>query len=288
LTSELSSGRAAHNTLRGRSADQSNGDTTDEIDENVGLQVRSLAKGLRILALFSGRHPEFTVKEIVAATGYPRPTAYRLLRTLEEEEYLVFDRDTLRYSLGPAFLSALYLLKSPSRLATTLHGRLESLAEETGEFVSLAIDVNRGVLIIDSASSSTNPFRPTMEVGSEYIDRSHGKIFAAYRTPEAFAALKARLQSRRPPIAGTSDIPEIDPGELAIIRRDGIAYDREELFTGLCAVASPVWDDTSTLVASVSCFATVERFGDERREFLAEKVKEHAMQMSQLLRKWGR
>jgi IclR family pca regulon transcriptional regulator len=49
--------------------------------EPASYTVEALSKGLRILALFSERRSSLRLTEIVALTGLPMPTAFRLVAT---------------------------------------------------------------------------------------------------------------------------------------------------------------------------------------------------------------
>jgi DNA-binding IclR family transcriptional regulator len=111
--------------------------------------VQSLAKGLRILGMFSATQPNWSVSDLIRMTGYPRATTYRLVRTLESERYLVLNPATGRYRIGPAATAFLHSLKEPSNLVLTLHPFAQALAEQLGEPVSLAIDVHGDPLVID-------------------------------------------------------------------------------------------------------------------------------------------
>src|SRR6202043_681691 len=59
-----------------------------EPSERPGYRVEALAKGLRILSLFDEQHPTWRVTDLVAATGLPMPTVYRVVMTLASEGYL--------------------------------------------------------------------------------------------------------------------------------------------------------------------------------------------------------
>ncbi len=59
--------------------------------------VRSLARGLGVLALFDAEHRDWSLDEILDRTGMSCMTAYRMVRTLWDEGYLVHDRDAARY-----------------------------------------------------------------------------------------------------------------------------------------------------------------------------------------------
>src|SRR5690349_22402879 len=51
-------------------------------------RVEALAKGLRVLSLFTEQRPTWRVSDIATAVGMPLPTAYRVVVTLTSEGYL--------------------------------------------------------------------------------------------------------------------------------------------------------------------------------------------------------
>lgn len=252
-------------------------------ESNSNGLVQSLVKGLRILGLFSHQSPSYSVGEIIQASGYPRATAYRLVRTLESERYLILNPATNRYQIGPAMSPALYSLKDPSSLLMTLRDDLQSLADEVDGHASLAIEVDDAPMVIDSASGSFNPFQ--LDMGAGRIDSatstSHGKIFIAHKTPEQLVALLKRPLARR--TEKTITDPEALAAELKRVRQDGVAFDMGEHWAALCGASAPVWDGTGSLAAAVSCVTTVERFTSERRQVMAEAVKACAARMSHRL-----
>jgi DNA-binding IclR family transcriptional regulator len=252
----------------------------DANEQGDGLHIRSLAKGLQVLSLFTVERPELALKDIVRETGFPRPTAYRLVRTLEDERFVVLSADTSRYRLGPAMIPALYLLKDHSNLVRLLEGHLQELADIAGEHASLAVGVERAAVVIDSASSSHNPFQPIVPVGRvhEGLITAHSKVLAAFAPQIELEELLGRPQPAR--TAHTITDPHLVAAEMARVVREGIAFDIEEHWTGVCAVAAPVRDRSGNVVASVSVVVSVERFGAERRRLLAEIVKSFAAKMS--------
>lgn len=246
--------------------------------------VQSLAKGLRILDMFTVSQPNLSVSDLVRMCGYPRATTYRLVRTLESERYLVLNPATGRYQIGLAATALLYSLKEPSNLVLALHPFLEALADQFGESASLAIDVHGDPLMIDSASSAFNAH--TLSIGPGRVvdagtSTAPGKLFLAYKGPEHWKAALARPLRRRTP----RTIVDADAfmAELERVLADGVAYDEEEHFVGLCAVAAPVWDGTGNLVAAAIIQTVAERFREERGRLLAEALKSSALRMSSAL-----
>jgi IclR helix-turn-helix domain len=66
--------------------------------------AQSVFRALSILRQFSPSRSGVTGPELAASFGYSVPTANRLLRVLEAERFLVFDRATRRYCPGPEIL----------------------------------------------------------------------------------------------------------------------------------------------------------------------------------------
>ena len=73
--------------------------------------VQTVEKTLAILEVVADRGGA-TAKEVAEATGFPLPTAYRLLHALVSADYLVHLRDQRRFELGDK-LRALGALAAP-------------------------------------------------------------------------------------------------------------------------------------------------------------------------------
>src|SRR5690606_22716760 len=61
----------------------------DDVDQRD--YVQSLERGLSVILAFADHHPRLTLAEVAAATGLSRPTARRLLITLEALGYVRVD-----------------------------------------------------------------------------------------------------------------------------------------------------------------------------------------------------
>ena len=79
------------------SANPATGGTPDDAAGGVGAtptavrpeyRVEALAKGLRILSLFTEQRPTWRVSDIAPAVGMPLPTVYRVVMTLTAGGYL--------------------------------------------------------------------------------------------------------------------------------------------------------------------------------------------------------
>ena len=204
-------------------------------DENRG-SVGTLARGLDILELFAGDSPELTQTEISERLGLPVPTVHRLVKLLTERGWLVRDPASRRLRLG---LGAARLLPGV-RLPELAREPLRALAERTGETVNLATLDGDEVLYLLS------------ETGSHLLTlRSHVGLRLPVHATGLGKCLIAQLgddDARR--IAGREPYAALTPKtvtswaklrtDLERIRREGVAYSREEFEVGLHSVAVPL------------------------------------------------
>ena len=101
-------------------------------------RVEALAKGLRVLSVFSEQRPTWRITDIAAEVSLPLPTAYRIVMTLTAEGYLdhlpsgEYRPGVRVLTLGTAALRSLDLVE----LATP---KLQDLANATRETVNLAV-----------------------------------------------------------------------------------------------------------------------------------------------------
>jgi DNA-binding IclR family transcriptional regulator len=242
----------------------------------------TLKKGLSILTLFDADNPEWAFSDIWKRAGLSRPTAFRLVKTLEEAKYLSFDASKGTYHLGVSILKGSYLMLSPSELARTAHPYLEQLSETTTETSILAVEADH-VAIIAARVLTPRPFKPDNPVGLPMpgFANVHTRIFLAYRPEgEWRSALSGRLEKRTP---FTRTDPEELMAELSRIRSEGIAYGSQEWNLGMCAVAAPVFDAGGQVRASLAVVAPTERFGPEEREADAIAVVDTARRLSAAL-----
>jgi IclR family pca regulon transcriptional regulator len=214
--------------------------------------VEALAKGLRILSLFTEQQPTWRIADIVAASGIPMPTVYRVVMTLVAEGYLEHLPDG-RYrpgvrvlTLGSASLRSLDLVE----LATP---QLRELAASTGETVNLCVLNGDRVLYLVRIRNS-DLVTANIQVGSTLpaVHTSIGKLLLSYLDD---ADLRARIT---PDSFGRGYGPNAKESleellvELPAIRAQGWATQDEELAFGLRSVAAPVRDAAGRVVAGAN------------------------------------
>jgi IclR family KDG regulon transcriptional repressor len=249
-------------------------------DASAGASLSlTLKKGLVILSLFDSDHPEWAFGDIWRRAGLSRPTAFRLVKTLEESKYLSYDPRKGTYHLGMSILKGTYLMLSPSELARIARPHMLELEKTTIETVILAVFTD-GVPVIAERVLTSRPFKPDNPVGLSMpgLANVHARIFLAY-APETDqrAAIAGPIEKRTD--FTTTDRQKLG-SQLAEIRREGIAFGAQEWNVGMCAVGAPVFDAGGQVRASLAVVAPVERFGPTEQTSYAAAVKKTAAEIS--------
>jgi DNA-binding IclR family transcriptional regulator len=251
-------------------------------EEENDLFVRALARGLTILALFDVEHPEWSLHEICARTGLSKTTAYRMLRTLEWKDFVVFDPVTELYHLGRATIPGAYLALSYVGFVRAAHPFLEELAEATGETVELTVAGAGGAVVVDQVAT-THPFKPNLPIGRilSSVANSSLRMHVAFRPEAEREKILRSAQLRLTPHTVTD--PEEIAGQLATAVLDGVSYDIEEQDLGVCAVSAPVFGADGDVKAVVTVVAPSERFGPREKKRNTDAIKNTAAEMTRYL-----
>jgi IclR family pca regulon transcriptional regulator len=257
---------------------------TAPADTRPEYRVEALAKGLRLLSLFTEQRPTWRVTDLAEAAGLPMPTAYRVVQTLTAEGYLDHlpngdYRPGVRVlTLGTAALRSLDLVE----LATPL---LQGLAGRTGETVNLAVLTGDRVLYLVRLRNS-DLVTANIQVGSTLpaVHTSIGKLLLSHLDDADLAArvTEASFPQQHGPNAKVS-LDELRH-ELAQIRAQGWAVQDEELAYGLRSVAGPITGRDGRVVAGINLAVQARDWSAQRivRE-LRPAVLATCSEISQLL-----
>ncbi|MCW2582965.1 MAG: Transcriptional regulator, IclR family [Klenkia sp.] len=230
--------------------------------------VEALARGLDVLACFGPDRPAMTLSEVAAAADLARPTARRLLLTLEELGY-VRTRDGT-HTLTPRVLELGMAYVGALGLWDIARPHLEALVARTGESSSMAqLDGSDIVYVARVAVPKLITLR--VDIGTRFpaAQTSQGKVLLAALDPDELAAVLAQpSRSGLPPYIGRTAAQLAD--ELVEVRARGWALADEELAPGVRSVAVPVRDGTGTVRAAAN--VTVHAAETSREVLLAEHL----------------
>jgi IclR family transcriptional regulator, pca regulon regulatory protein len=212
--------------------------------------VESLARGLDVLRAFAAARHEMSLAEVAAATGLARPTARRLLLTLEELGYVrsldgTFSLTPKCITLGTAYVASLGLWD-------VARPHLEALVRQTGESSSMA-QLDGSDIVYVARVSVPKIISLRVDIGTLFPAQqtSQGKVLLAALTPEELDAILAiPSRSGLPTYIGRSRA-ELDQ-ELVRVRARGWALADEELAPGVRSIAVPVRDGLGRVRAAMN------------------------------------
>jgi IclR family pca regulon transcriptional regulator len=216
-------------------------------------RVEALARGLRILSVFSERRTALPLKRIAELTGIPMATAFRLVATLEAEGF-VERLPSGEYQPGPSVLMLGFAALQGNDLVDTAQGPLRKLATDTGQNVNLGALHGDEVLYLARIRNDAKLVTSNVQVGSllPAAVTSMGKLLLAELPKEEVEDLLGRMYfdpswgPNAPRTAGALRT------RLAAVRKQGYATQDEELTRGLRSIAGPVRGADGSVVAAVN------------------------------------
>ena len=229
--------------------------------------VESLARGLDVIACFDADHPVMTLTEVAAAAGLARPTARRLLLTLEELGFVrtvgvAFQLTPRVLTLGMAYIGALGLWE-------IARPHLEALVARTGESSSMA-QLDGSDIVYIARVSVPKLIALRVEVGTRFpaYATSMGRVLLAALGPQALDGYLATAElSELTPKTITA--PDALRTALSRVASQGYALVDQELEVGLRSIAVPV-RARGRVVAALNVSMHASRGSSEaaRRELL--------------------
>jgi IclR family transcriptional regulator, acetate operon repressor len=236
--------------------------------------MQNVLNTLRVLEEVAARQPT-GVAELARATGIPKSSVQRALRTLQTAGWIrPAGGGITRWVVTT---KALYV----GRHAADLSLRdvavpvMEDLRRRIDETIHLAIPDGDKVVLIERLETS-KPVRIVLPLGMSLPlhASAHGKaVLAADSAP----MVEQLLADGLPRYTNTTIT---DPGELLAeleeIRKRGYATNGGEWRSDVSAVASAVVDDTGRPVASISINVPTSRMTDESRSAYGALVREAA------------
>ena len=239
---------------------------------------RTLSRGLKMLEMLSQNPDGLALFELAQAMELPRSTAFNLARTLTDLDYVWFNAETNRYTLGLKMFEVGSMAIQRIDILSVIRSCMTEINQQINETMHLGIRTERDVLYIDKMES-TRSIRMTSYVGRRVpmYTTALGKailaglkdnyVGALYRTTEFNAQTKRTISSRQELLR-----------QLALIRERGYAIERDESVQGISCAAVALNDHQGqpmyAISVSVPSFRVtemdLERYG---RMLLAAKEK---------------
>ncbi len=211
--------------------------------------VEALARGLDIIGCFSAERRTLTLSEVAAETDLARPTARRLLLTLEELGLVRVDDGD--YALTPRVMSLGMAYVGSQGLWEMARPHLQRLVARTGQSSSISqLDGSDIVYVARVAVPKLITLR--VDIGTRFpAERtSQGKVLLAALEMADLARTLAEPSRSGVPVA-PCDLDELE-AELRAVRAQGWALADEELAPGIRSIAVPLRDGDGAVRAAMN------------------------------------
>lgn len=212
--------------------------------------IEALARGLDVIRAFAPHRPTMSLSEVAAAAELARPTARRILLTLEELGYVRADNGT--FALTPRVLELGMAYIASTSIWELARPHMERLVAQTGESSSLAqLDGSDIVYVARVAVPKIITLAVTIGTRFPALQTSLGKVLLATLPHDALERTLA--QPSRSGIAPrwNPDTEERDDA-LREVRARGWSLTDEQLARGIRSIAAPVYDGPGHVAAALN------------------------------------
>ncbi len=239
-------------------------------DSESKSSIQVIERMTTLLDLLAQAPDTVSLKQLTLASGLHPSTAHRILTALIADR-LVERVDQGSYRLGMRLLELGNLVKSRLSVRERALPFMRELHASTGEAVNLSVRRDDEIVYVERTSSGRSMMRVVNIVGARaplHIT-AVGKLFLSADRPDQikdYAQRTGLAASTRNTITSIEALQ----AELAVVKKQGYAFDNEEAEIGVRCIGAGVFDDTGMLVGGISVSAPAERMKPEWASFVKE------------------
>lgn len=243
---------------------------------------KSIDRALDILEVFIKQDGDMSLTEICRLTGLTPATGSRYVASLVERGYLTENSRNGLYHLGLKSIDFSYAARRNLKFIEFAYLPLKKLGEETRSDVYLTVLDDNHSLVVEEIGTSMD-MRINSPVGRRMALHSTacGKVHLAFMPKAERQAFYASSQLERYTKNTITDPTALET-ELEGVRRNGVAYDREEQRLGVWVVAAPIYSGKDK-VAAAGLITPVSRMKPDTVEQHVLKIISCTGEISQIL-----
>lgn len=241
-----------------------------------GRCLKTGTETLRALQLVGAAVGGITPDELAAELTKSRATARYLLNTLCQQGFVCRDPSSGSYLLAPVPPWGRYWGQPAGHDLEHSHlgEALSELHGRTRQRTYLARIQNDAVVLVDARGHQGLPRIPGL---TETISTQQAHALAASKSLAALShdygiAVRRSTAFDRFTHTTITD-PTVFEWELARVRRNGFAVDREEFAEGICCIAAPILDPSGEVAASLAISVPTRRFDGDRKNLIDHVVR---------------
>ena len=252
-----------------------------EDQPEVTNKNKTVVRSMDILNLFID-HTELSFQEIIELSAIPKTSVYRMLKSLEEMEFLEKGTDA-KYRLGMLFLKFGHLVSMRLDVRKIAYPIMKELHEDVKEAVNLVVRDGDEAIYIEKIDMKQK-VRLYTAIGRKsplYAGACPRSIFSFLPEHELKEYLDSvELQSYA---VGTITDKEKLYEKIRLERQQGYTISHSELENHTSAVAAPIFNHTGEVVAGLSIAGLEANYQGENINIFVGKLKKATAEISRQL-----
>lgn len=231
-----------------------------------------------ILNLFID-HTELSFQEVIELSGIPKTTAFRMLKSFEEMEFLEKGTDA-KYRLGILFLKFGHLVSIRLDVRKIAYPIMNELHNDVEEAINLIVRDGNEAMYIEKVDTKQK-VRLYTAIGR----KSPLYAGACSRAILSFlpdAEIKEYLESINLESFAMGTITDIEKLYETVVqaRELGHTISHSELENHTSAIAAPIFDHKGEVIAAMSIAGLATNYQEENVEIFVEKLKKATAEIS--------
>jgi len=229
------------------------------ISRDGDCTVQSLTRALQLLELLADDDEGYRLVDIAARSGLSSSTAHRLLTTLEQRQFVQFDRETSLWYVGVRCFSVGSAFARRRRISSLALPVMRRLRDRSNESVNLGI-ADLGDIVFVTQVESREVMRAIGKPG--FRAPLHGTamgqaILASMAEDDVLQYLRTYGLPKL--TANTIARPSRLHETLAAVRQAGYAVDDEQNAAGLRCIAAAIRDEHGQPFGAISLVGPTQR-----------------------------
>jgi PcaR/PcaU/PobR family beta-ketoadipate pathway transcriptional regulator len=246
--------------------------------------VPGLARGLAMLAAFTGERPRLSLADLARAVSLTRSSAFRIAYTLAELGYLVRDEASKSYRLGPRVLGLGFAYLASIEIVEIAQPHLVALRDRTQCSAHLAV-LDGTEIVYVARHADQKALTSRIQVGSRLPAHatSMGRAILSQLSADD---VRARFKDKPLEAFSTVTATTLDDliAQLARDRARGYVLSRSNFERGIASVAAPVFDAEGAVTAAINITTPESTLsGDDLETWIRDAVVETAATISEWL-----
>lgn len=244
--------------------------------------INAVKKAICLLKLFDEQNRELTLSQLSSMSGIGKSTMLRLLYTLCNEDFIDYNEETKKYSLGIELYRLGDLKYNSLDIRRIAKKYLQVLCNENNLICYLGVRHGDQLVMLDRVFPYNVPMWTQFLVqdsSRELYSTGIGRLFLAHESDEEVERYFDRIE-----IKSFTDFTITDRKKLLELirraRRDGYASNMEENELYICSLCAPVYNLEGDMTAGISICGPKNVLLDENFEVYLKKIQNTAATIS--------